>query len=90
MNKYTISSSKGSVLKVDLDYPKEFRELYKDCYLDPDKIEIKRDLLSTYQTKIADFDNIPIGNVKKLVPNFLVKKSRPFIMRTCSFIWGCD
>ena len=32
--------------------------------------EIKREMLSNYQIKIADFYNIPIGNVKKLIPNF--------------------
>ena len=28
-------------------------------------------MLSEYQLKIADLYNIPIGNVKKIVPNFL-------------------
>ena len=31
-------------------------------------------MLSEYQLKIADLHNIPIGNVKKLVPNFFDKK----------------
>ena len=31
-------------------------------------------MLSGYQLKIADFSNIPIGNVKKLVPNFFDKE----------------
>ena len=70
MNKYTSNSSKGCVLKVDLEYPKELRELHSDYPLAPDKIEIKREILSGYQLKIADLCNIPIGNVKKLVPNF--------------------
>ena len=74
MDKYTISSSKYSFLKINLDYPKEFRQLHNDYHLDPDKIEIKRALLSIYQTKIDDFDNIPIGNVKKQVPNFSGKE----------------
>ena len=38
--------------------------------LAPDKIEIKREMLTDYQLKIANLYNIPIGNVKKLVPNF--------------------
>ena len=70
LNKYTSNSSKGCVLKVDLEYPKELRELHSDYPLAPDKIEIKREILSGYQLKIADLCNIPIGNVKKLVPNF--------------------
>ena len=31
-------------------------------------------MLSEYQLKIPDFYNIPIGNVKKLVPNFFDKE----------------
>ena len=34
------------------------------------KIENKREKLPNYQIKIADFCNIPIGNVQKLVYNF--------------------
>ena len=32
-------------------------------------------MLSNYQLKIADSDNIPIGTVKKLVPNFFDKET---------------
>ena len=31
-------------------------------------------MLSGYQLKIADLQNIPIGDLKKLVPNFFGKK----------------
>ena len=31
-------------------------------------------MLSEYQLKIADLYNIPIGNVKKVVPNFFDKE----------------
>ena len=37
-------------------------------------MEIKREMLSDYQLKVADFYNIPIGNVKKLVPNFFYEE----------------
>ena len=50
-----------------------------------DKIEIKKEMLSFYQLKIADLHNIGIGNVKKLVPN---KKDVWFIMRTYKFTWN--
>ena len=46
LNKYTSNSSKGSILKYDIEYPKELRELHNDCPLAPDKIEIKREKLS--------------------------------------------
>ena len=59
LNKYTSNSSKGFVLEVDLEYPKEFRKLYSDYPLAPDKIEIEREM-SDYQLKIADLYNIPI------------------------------
>ena len=45
LNKYTNNSSKGCVLKVDLEYPKELHELHNDYPLAPDKIEIKREML---------------------------------------------
>ena len=60
-NKYTNNSSKGCVLKV---------EIHNDYPLAPHKIETKRGMLSKYLLKITDLFNIPIENVKKLVPNF--------------------
>ena len=74
LNKYTSKSSKGFVLEVDFEYPKEFRELHNNYLLAPDKTEIKREMLSEYPLKIGDLCNIPIVNVKKLVPNFFDKE----------------
>ena len=74
LNKDTSNSSKKCVLEIDLEYPKELRELHNDYPLAPDKIEIKRKMFSGYQLKIADLYNIPIGNVEKLVPNFFDKE----------------
>ena len=68
--KYTTNCSKGYVLEVDIEYPKELRELRNDYPLAPDKIEIKEKILPSYQFKVIDLYNIPIGNVKKGVPNF--------------------
>ena len=65
LNKYTSNSSKGCVLEVNLEYPKELGGLHNDYPLTPDKIEIKVEILSRYQQKIVDLYNIPIGNVKK-------------------------
>ena len=69
MNKYSSNNSKGCVLEVDLEYPKELRELPYDYPLAPDRIEIKRKILSDYQLKIADLYNISIGNAKKSLSN---------------------
>ena len=74
LNKYTSSSLKECVLEVDLEYPKEFKELYSNYPLALHKIEIKRDMFSDNQLKIADLYNTPTGNVKKLVPNFFDKE----------------
>ena len=64
LNKYISNSSKGCVLEVDLEYPKELHKLYNDYHLVQDKIEKK--MVPEYQLKIADLYNIPIGNVKKI------------------------
>ena len=71
MNKYTRNSSKDCVLKVDHKYPKELRELHNNYPLVP---EIKRQILSDYQLKIADLYNITIFNLKKIMPNFFDKE----------------
>ena len=75
MNKYTSNSLRGCVLEVNLEYPKELRELHNDYPLAPDKIEIKKEMSSDYQLKIADHYNIPFGNNNnKLVPNRFEEK----------------
>ena len=74
LNKYTSNSWKGCVFEVDLQYPKESRELHNDYPLAPDKTEIKREMLSEHQLKIVDLSNILIGTVKKSVPNIFDKE----------------
>ena len=54
-NEYISNSSKGCVLKVALEYAKKSCELQNDYPFAPDKIEIKREILSSNQWKIADF-----------------------------------
>ena len=55
LNKYTNNSSERCVLEVDLKYPKELWQLHIDYLSAPVKIETKREMLSEYQLKIADF-----------------------------------
>ena len=74
MNKHTSNSCKRCVLEVDLEHLKELWELHSDYPLAQDKIEIKRELLSEYQLKIADLYNFPISNIKKLVLNVFDKE----------------
>ena len=54
MNKNTSNSSEGRALEVYLEYPKELHELHNDYPLSSDKIDIKREMLSGYQLKMAD------------------------------------
>ena len=54
LNKYTSNSSKGYVLEINLEYPKELHEIHNDYPLAPDEIEIEREMLSEYHMKIAD------------------------------------
>ena len=63
LNKYTNNSSKGCVLEIDLEYPKELHELHSDYPLVPDEIEIKRGMLSEYQLNTADLYNIRFNNL---------------------------
>ena len=53
---------------------RELPELHNGYPLARDKIEIKREMSSEYQLVIADLYNIPVGNVKKLVPEFFDKE----------------
>ena len=73
VNKYTSNSSKRCVSKLMLKILR-LRELYNDYPLAPHKTEIKREMLSKHQLKIAELYNIPISNVKKLVPNLSDKE----------------
>ena len=46
--KYSSKSFKGCVIEVDLEYPKELRQLENDSPLAPDKLGIKEKRLSSY------------------------------------------
>ena len=78
LNKYTSNTSKGCFLEVDLECPKELRELHNDYPLAPNKIEIKREMQSEYQLKITNLCNITIGNIKKLMPKYFDKEKYVF------------
>ena len=54
------------------------KRIIYDYPLAPDKTEIKRGILSDHQLNIADLYNIPIGNVKKSMPNVFDKEKYVF------------
>ena len=66
VNKYTNILAEGCIFKVDLEYPKELPELHNDCPLVPDKIEVKRKMLSEYELKITDLYDIPISSTERI------------------------
>ena len=73
MNKYTSYISKGCVAGVDLEYPKELNELQNYYPLAPDKIKIKREMLSEYQ-RLLIYRIVLLVMLIKLGPNFLDKE----------------
>ena len=75
LDKYDNDRSIDYVLELDVGYPKELHEQHSDFPFAPDKLEIKKVMLSDYELKIAEDYNICIGNVKKLVPNFVGKEN---------------
>ena len=50
LNKYASNGSKGCVLEVDLEYPKELRTLHSDYPVAPNKI--KREIMSEHQPRL--------------------------------------
>ena len=59
----------GYILEVDLKYCKELHDSHSDYPLCPEKIEVNSDMLSKYCKDIADWYDIKVGGVKKLIPN---------------------
>ena len=67
MNKNTSNSSEGRAFEVYLEYPKELHELHNDYSLASDKIDIKREMLSGYQLKMADL----MTNLKVIISSII-------------------
>ena len=67
MNKNTSNSSEGRALEVYLEYPKELHELHNDYSLASDKIDIKREMLSSYQLKMDDL----MTNLKVIISSII-------------------
>ena len=64
LDKYDDNSSRGWVLEVHLEYPRELQEFHNDYPLVPDIVDIKRNLSSNSHLKIDGHYDISIGKVK--------------------------
>ncbi|XP_068695967.1 uncharacterized protein [Montipora foliosa] len=74
LSKYSENSKKGSILEVDLAYPKELHDLHNDYPLAPEKVKVNKDMLSNYCQEIADKFNVSTGLVHKLIPTLSNKE----------------
>ena len=72
--KYNENSGKGSILEVDLEYPKELHDLHNDYPLAAERVRVNKDMLSEYCKKIATKYNISTGLVHKLIPKLSNKE----------------
>ena len=75
------NSLTGYVLEADLECPKELHDMFNDYPLAPEKVNIQKEWLSNYCSKIANEHNITTGTVNKLVPNLMDKNSQVIYYR---------
>ena len=73
-------------LEVDVEYPKELDELHNDYPLAPEQLAVSSDMLPKYCKEIADKYDIKVGDVKKLIPNQVIKLNMQFITKIFSCI----
>ena len=74
LDDYNETSNRGLILEVDLEYPNELHDLHNDYPLAPEKVKVKRDMLSTYCKEIAEKFNMSSGLVQKLIPTLGYKE----------------
>ena len=69
LDEFKEDNTKGLILEVDLEYPKELHDHHNDYPLAPEKMKVTNNMLSNYCKDIAEKYNISIGQVHKLIPN---------------------
>jgi len=71
---YKDDSKKGSILEVDLEYPKGLHNLHNDYPLGPEKVKVTDNMLSGYCKRISKKFNISTELVHKLIPTLCDKE----------------
>ena len=71
---YQEDSSRGMVLEVDMEYPKELHDLHNGYPLAPESKEISASMLSDYAKDIAEKFQLTIGGVRKLITSLGPRK----------------
>ena len=69
--KFHFEKGKGYMLEVDLEYPKHLHKSHNDYLLAPEKLTVKEEWLSEYQTELLV--NKSMINITKFVPNLMDK-----------------
>ena len=60
LEKYKTDGKKGLILEVDLEYPRELHDMHNDYPVAPEKVKVKKIMLSDYCKKIVEKYNISI------------------------------
>ena len=74
------NSLHGYLLEVDLEYPENLHDFCKDYPMAPEKMKIIDNMLSPYCLKIKNKHDIKLGDINKLTPNLMSKKTLLFII----------
>ena len=69
LDTYSNDNQIGYFLEVNLDYYEELHDLHNDYPLAGEKVKVAEEILSDYQLKIIEDNNLSFGKNKKLIPN---------------------
>ena len=72
--KYKQVLRRGVISDVDLEYPQELHDLHNEYPLAPEKMKVKKEMLSSYCKSIREKFNINVGQVHKWIPTLNKKE----------------